>query len=163
VPLCHLDQRVGEISRSNSKAASAPTPDGFAFVPRPYRFLGRHPLGLASLLVSMIGLCRGAKLSAHCFTFRAAFFTGAGLGLAFATVRFAVLATLRALLRLAEFPLRSFARFCTFDPFLRDRRSRHHPPLIAVARNRARYGVGGDRRQWVPLSRALWHVALRLG
>jgi len=54
-----------------------------------------------------------------CFTFRVAFFTGAGLGLALATVRFAVLATLRDLPRLAEFPLRSFARFCTFDPFLR--------------------------------------------
>jgi hypothetical protein len=56
------------------------------------------------------------------FTFRAAFFTGAGLGLALAAVRlvaFAALATLRALPRLAEFPLRSFARFCTFDAFLR--------------------------------------------
>jgi hypothetical protein len=55
------------------------------------------------------------------FTFRAAFFTGAGLGLALAAVRlvaFAALATLRALPRLAEFPLRSFARFCTFDAFL---------------------------------------------
>jgi hypothetical protein len=28
-------------------------------------------------------------------------------------------ATLRTLPRLAEFPLRSFARFCIFDPFLR--------------------------------------------
>ena len=57
-----------------------------------------------------------------CFTRRAAFFTGAGLGLALATVRFvafADFATLRALPRLAEFPLRSFARFCTFDAFLR--------------------------------------------
>jgi hypothetical protein len=54
-----------------------------------------------------------------CFTFRAAFFTGAGLGLALATTRFAVLATLRALPRLAEFALRSLARLCTFDPFLR--------------------------------------------
>jgi hypothetical protein len=52
-----------------------------------------------------------------CFTFRAAFFTGARLGLALATVRFAAFATLRALPRLAE--LRSFARFCTFDAFLR--------------------------------------------
>ena len=34
-----------------------------------------------------------------CFTFRAAFFAGAGLGLALATVRFAALATLRALPR----------------------------------------------------------------
>jgi hypothetical protein len=54
------------------------------------------------------------------FTFRAAFFTGAGLGLALATVRFvafAALDTLRALPRLAE--LRSFAGFCTFDVFLR--------------------------------------------
>src|SRR6266576_2306777 len=56
-----------------------------------------------------------------CFTFRAAFFTGAGLGLALAIVRFvafAALDPLRALPRLAEFALRSFAR-CTFDPFLR--------------------------------------------
>ena len=52
------------------------------------------------------------------FTFRATFFTGAGLGLALATVRFAG-AALRALPRLADFPLRSFARFCTFDAFLR--------------------------------------------
>ena len=36
-----------------------------------------------------------------------------------ATVRFAVLAALRALLRLADFALRSLARPCTFDPFLR--------------------------------------------
>ena len=56
------------------------------------------------------------------FTFRAAFFTGEGFGLALATVRvvaLAALAALRALPRLAEFPLRSFARFCTFDAFLR--------------------------------------------
>ena len=53
-------------------------------------------------------------------SFRATFFTGAGFGLALATVRFAVLATLRALLRLAEFPLRGLAaRLCTFDPFVR--------------------------------------------
>jgi hypothetical protein len=56
-----------------------------------------------------------------CFTFRAAFFTGARLGFGFATVRFVVFAcvALRAQPRLAEFPLRSFARFCTFDAFLR--------------------------------------------
>jgi hypothetical protein len=52
-----------------------------------------------------------------CFTFRATFFAGAGLGLALATARFAAFATLRALPRLAE--LRSFARFCVFDAFLR--------------------------------------------
>jgi hypothetical protein len=55
------------------------------------------------------------------FTFRAAFFTGADLGLALATVRFAAFAaldTLRALPRLAEFAFRSLAR-CTFDSFLR--------------------------------------------
>jgi len=57
-----------------------------------------------------------------CFT--SGFFTGARLGLALATVRFATFAfadleTLRALPRLAELPLCSFARFCTFDPFLR--------------------------------------------
>jgi hypothetical protein len=36
-----------------------------------------------------------------------------------ATARFAALATLRALLRLAEFAFRSLARPCTFDLFLR--------------------------------------------
>jgi len=56
-----------------------------------------------------------------CFirSFRAAFFTGARLGLGLATVRGAALAPLRALPHLAEFPLRSFARLGTFDPFLR--------------------------------------------
>jgi hypothetical protein len=54
-----------------------------------------------------------------CFTFRAASFTCARLGLALATVRFAVLATLRALLRLLEFARRSLARFCAFEPFFR--------------------------------------------
>jgi hypothetical protein len=54
-----------------------------------------------------------------CFTFRAACFTGAGLGLVLAAVRFAALATLRGLPRLAEFPLRSLARFCALDCFLR--------------------------------------------
>ena len=50
-----------------------------------------------------------------CFTFRAAFFTGARLALALA----AAFAALRALPRLAEFALRRFARLCTLDPFLR--------------------------------------------
>jgi hypothetical protein len=52
---------------------------------------------------------------------RAAFFTGVRCGLALATVRFlaCALAALRALPRLAEFPLRNFARFCTFDSLLR--------------------------------------------
>jgi hypothetical protein len=55
-------------------------------------------------------------------TFGAAFFTGAGLGLALATIGFVAFAapdTLRALRRLAEFPPRNFARFCNFDAFLR--------------------------------------------
>ena len=57
-----------------------------------------------------------------CLIRRAGFFTGERLGLALATARFAAFATfatLRALLRLTEFALRSFARPCTFDPFLR--------------------------------------------
>ena len=56
-----------------------------------------------------------------CFTFRAVFFARARLGLALATVRFAAFARadLRALPRLAEFPLNSFPRFCTFARFLR--------------------------------------------
>jgi len=53
----------------------------------------------------------------------AGFFTAARLGLVatvgFVAFAFADFATLRALPRLAELPLRSFARFCTFDPFLR--------------------------------------------
>ncbi len=55
-----------------------------------------------------------------CFAFRAAFFTGVRLGLALATVfACAALDALRGLPRLAELPLRSLARFCTFDPLLR--------------------------------------------
>src|SRR5215831_17550226 len=60
-----------------------------------------------------------------CFTFRAAFFAGAGLGLAVRFVAFADFATFRALSRLGEFALRSLARLCSlarlriFDPFLR--------------------------------------------
>jgi len=54
-----------------------------------------------------------------CFTFRAVFFTGAGFGLAVRFVAFADFPALLALPRLAEFTLRSFPRFCTFDPFLR--------------------------------------------
>jgi len=65
------------------------------------------------------------------FTFRATFFTGAGLGLALATGRFAVLVTLRALLRLAEFALRSLARLCVFDPFLR--LAMIFPPVLSGA------------------------------
>src|SRR5271166_4113687 len=91
-------------------------------------------LRVCSISVTVITLGAGCSITSTatvsttgvtgCFTFRAAFFTGAGLGLALATVRFvgfprADLATLRALPRLAEFPLRSFARFCTFDAFLR--------------------------------------------
>ena len=56
---------------------------------------------------------------AGCFTFRAARFASPRLGLDLATRRFAVLATFRALVRLAEYPLRSLARLCTFDFFLR--------------------------------------------
>ncbi len=56
-------------------------------------------------------------------SFRAAFFTGAGLGVALATRRFAFpradLTALRAFPRLAEFRPRSLARAFTFDPFLR--------------------------------------------
>ena len=57
-----------------------------------------------------------------CFSRRAVFFTVARfLGLALATVRFlvAAFAILRALLCFAEVPLRNFARFFTFDRFLR--------------------------------------------
>ena len=54
-----------------------------------------------------------------CFTFRAVFFTGAGFGLAVRFVAFADFPALLALPRLAEFTLRSFPRFCTFDDFLR--------------------------------------------
>jgi hypothetical protein len=56
-----------------------------------------------------------------CLIRRAAFFTGVRLGLALAAVRFVAFAAfaLRALPRIAVFALRSFARFCTFDFFLR--------------------------------------------
>ena len=52
-------------------------------------------------------------------SFRATFFTGARLGLPVRFVAFADFASLRALPRLAEFARRSFARFRTFDCFLR--------------------------------------------
>jgi hypothetical protein len=70
-----------------------------------------------------------------CFirSFRTAFFTGVCLGLALATARFvafADFAAFRALPRLAEFTLRSFARFCTFDPFLR--LAMIEPPLVVA-------------------------------
>ena len=69
-----------------------------------------------------------------CFIRRAAFFTGAGLGLAVATVgfvAFAALDALRALPRVAEFPRRSFARFCTFDAFFR--LAMIYPPVLGGA------------------------------
>jgi len=75
---------------------------------------------------------------------RAVFLTGARLGLALATVRFVALAladldTLRALPRLAELPLRSFARFCAFDRL--SRLAMVHPPLISLVEF-TRYPLG---------------------
>jgi hypothetical protein len=69
------------------------------------------------------------------FIFRAAFFTGARLGLALAIVRFAAFATLRALPRLADFAPRTLARLCTFDPFLR--LAMIFPPVLGGASTRA--------------------------
>ena len=104
-------------------------------LPKPRRRQGvRGPVQLAlrvsSISVTVITPGAGCSITSTatvsttgvtgCFTFRAAFFVGAGLGLALATVGFVAfeaLAALRALPRLAE--LRSFARFCTFDAFLR--------------------------------------------
>jgi hypothetical protein len=101
------------------------TADGFAV-------LSRRPqlaLRISSTSVTVITSGAGCSIASTAtvsttgvtggFTFRAAFFAGACLGFAFATVRFAAFATLRALPRLAEFPLRSFPRFCTFDRVLR--------------------------------------------
>jgi hypothetical protein len=64
----------------------------------------------------------------------AAFFTGARFGLVLATVCFAAFAreNLRAFPRVAEFPLRSFPRFCTFDFFLR--LASGQPPVLVGAR-----------------------------
>jgi hypothetical protein len=50
---------------------------------------------------------------------RAAFFTGARFALALATVRVFARVRLWTLPRFAELPFRSFARFCTFDAYLR--------------------------------------------
>jgi hypothetical protein len=100
------------------------TADGFAV-------LSRRPVQLAlrisSTSVPFITPGTGCSITSTatvstaattgCFTFRAAFFTGACLALA--TVRFAAFATLRGLPRLADFPLGSFPRFWTFDAFLR--------------------------------------------
>jgi hypothetical protein len=73
--------------------------------------------------MAVITLGAGCSISSAtgCLIRRAAFFTEARFGLALATVRFAAFAraVLRVLPRLAEFPLGSFPRFCTFDPFLR--------------------------------------------
>jgi AMP nucleosidase len=44
-----------------------------------------------------------------------------------------------------------------------DRRSRHYPASVAVTRYCARHGVGGNRRQPLPLPRALRYPALYLG
>ena len=68
-----------------------------------------------------------------CFIRRTAFFTGARLGLALATVRFAG-AAFHALRSLAEVPLGSFPRFCTFDAFLR-LATIDTPVLVCISRD----------------------------
>jgi hypothetical protein len=90
------------------------TQEVWAFAHRQIKLGGFGSLSSRISVVSTSVSTAGATAS-----FCAAFFAGAGLGLALATVRFAALDTLRALPRLAEFPLRSFASFCTFDCFLR--------------------------------------------
>ena len=87
--------------------------------------LGRTSVSSASVIVITPGagcsITSTATVSttgaAGCFIrrTRAAFFTGVG----FLRLALAALYALRVLPRLAEFPLRSFARFCTFDAFLR--------------------------------------------
>ena len=74
-------------------------------------------------------------------TFRAAFFAGARLGLALTPV----FAAVRGLPRLAEFPRRSFARFCTFDCFLR--LAMIDPPLVGAPK---RIVVGSKDNRLVP-------------
>jgi hypothetical protein len=89
---------------------------------RPHHVLKSLGPKLSSRVSSISSTATASTAGATgCFSRRAAFFTGARLGLALATVRFLVadFATFRGLPRLAEFPLRSFARFCTFDRFLR--------------------------------------------
>jgi hypothetical protein len=71
------------------------------------------------------------------------------LGLALATVRFLVVdfATFRGLPRLAELPLRSFARFCTFDPFLRLAMINPLGPVSVSYRLASGHGRSNDKRK----------------
>ena len=73
--------------------------------------------GFGSLSSGISDVSTSVSTAGAAVSLCAAFFNR--LGFTLATVRFAALATLRALPRFADFPLGSFPRFCTFDAFLR--------------------------------------------
>src|SRR5271157_3087212 len=119
-------RKHGFAPRREARTLSAQDPNAVKAVRAPVQLA----LRVSSISVTVITPGAGCSITSTAtvsttgvtgfFTFREAFFTGAGLGLALATVRFvgfAALAALRVLPRLAA--LRSFARFCTFDAFLR--------------------------------------------
>jgi hypothetical protein len=118
--------QVGALGAPSRQARTAETTRSASLGPLPVQLACRTSVSSTSVTVTAPGagcsITSTATVSTAgatgCFIRRAVFFTGARLDLALATVRFAG-AALRALPRLAEFPLRSFARFCSFDCFLR--------------------------------------------
>jgi len=122
------NSRNGESQPNGQPTADRHLEDGDLLLPLSWK-LQPHLPTFASTSVTAIAPGAGCSITSAAtvsttgatgrFTFRAAFFTGARLSLDLATVRFAVLATLRALGRFAELALRGLALLCTFDPFLR--------------------------------------------
>jgi hypothetical protein len=93
------------------------TADGFA-VMSPVQLALRISSTSVTIIASAGSSTASTARAIGCFTFRATFFAGVGLRLALAAVRFAALATVRALPRVAVFPFGRFPRFCTFARFL---------------------------------------------
>ena len=146
-------RKHGFAPRREARTLSAQDPNAVKAVRDPVQLA----LRVSSISVTVITPGAGCSITSTAtvsttgvtgfFTFREALFTGAGLGLALATVRFvafAALAALRVLPRLAA--LRSFARFCTFDAFLR---------LAMIAPFGASQRYNGPSRS--PLSNASYH------
>ena len=123
---------------------------------RPSGTIIRSGAGFSTTTVSTTRADGGTSL-------RAGFFTVARLGLALATVRFVAFAladldALRALPRLAD--LRSFARFCTFDCFLR--LAMIAIPLVGVRYRLPRgHGRSNDKRKSEQLIQRVFKSLLR--
>ncbi len=88
--------------------------------------------GCSIISTATVSIASIAEAIGCSLCFRAAFFTRAVLEALAAVlfVAFAALDTLRGLPRLAEFALRTFPRFCTFDAFLR--LAMIHPVLVGA-------------------------------